>query len=258
MEEYKRENLDAENIQKEIPQKDRTVSRGVQSVIGVAVLTATLLTLWNPRSFFRTPNFEDLFQAAAVEEEAAQLVSEQPIRIGILSGHWQDKPGNVCSDGRTEHDVNYGIAYLLQIQLEGEGYQVDLFPEFDEGLFGYEADALIAIYSGSCEENPLPPSGFRIGTSLSTENLDAIDKLSTCMAEAYQSQTQLPFAFHVIDPDHASYHIFRDISANTPAIRFEVGALSTDGDLIFNQSGAIVKGIADGIACYLASVQDGG
>jgi hypothetical protein len=62
----------------------------------------------------------------------------------------------------------------------------------------------------------------------------------------------------VIDPDHASYHIFRDISASTPAIRFEVGALSTDGNLIFNQSGAIVKGIADGIACYLASVQNGG
>jgi len=234
------------------------VFRAVQSVVGVAILAATILTLWNPRSFFKTPDFGDLFQSATKEQEMRNENSEVFPRVGILAGHWQNTPGNVCRDGRTEHDVNYGIAYQLQILLEGEGYIVDLFPEFDERLFGYEADAMITIYAGSCEDQPLPPSGFRVGSSLTVENLDAVDKLSSCLAESYQSRTGLPFTFEVIDAEHPAYHIFRDISPNTPVVRFEIGALSTDGDLIFNETGLIVAGIADGVTCYFSDEGQGG
>ena len=238
--------------------KDRIVFRGVQSVVGIAILTATILTLWNPRSFMKTPDIQDLFQSATQEQEILSESVDQVTQIGIVSGHWQDKPGNVCRDGTSEHDVNYGIAYQLQIFLESEGYRVDLFPEFDEALFGYQADALIAVYAGSCEDNPLPPSGFRIGSSLTVENLNAVDTLSTCLAASYQQSTGLPYYFEVVDIDHPSYHIFRDISADTPAVRFEIGALSTNSDLIFKDSGAIVKGISDGLACYLEASAAGG
>lgn len=241
------------------PQKDRTVFRGVQSVIGMAILTATILTLWNPRSFFKTPNIENLFQSAAAEEELIiEEAGEKITRVGILSGHWQDKPGHVCRDGRTEHDVNYGVAYQLQILLEGQGYRVDLFPEYDQRLFGYEGDLLVAIYAGSCEDKPMAPSGFRIGSSLTAENLDAVNNLSLCLAESYQAQTNLPYTYEVINPEHPSYHIFRDISSKTPAVRFEIGSLSTDSQIIFKQPGSAVQGIADGIACYLSLVQAGG
>jgi len=252
--------LDPESIQQKPfkPGKDRIVSRGVQSVVGIAIITATILTLWNPRSFFKTPDIQDLFRSATQEEEMLIEVGEKVTRIGILSGYWMDKPGNVCRYGTTEHDVNYGISYQLQILLEGDGYRVDLFPEFDEKLFGYDADVLIAIYSGSCEENPAPPSGFRIGSSLTVENLDAVDRLSMCLSQEYQSKTNLPYAFEIINEDHPSYHIFRDISPTTPAVRFEIGALSTDSELILDQSGSIVQGIADGIACFLKNEGAGG
>jgi len=251
MDENKEHNPEPVEQQSDKQIKDRTVSRGVQSVVGVAILTATILTLWNPRSFFKTPGIQDLLQAATQEEELLGEVSGRVTKIGIVSGYWMDKPGNVCRDGTTEHDINYGISYQLQIMLEGQGYRVDLFPEFDEALFGYDGDVLIGIYSGPCEENPLPPSGFRIGTSLTVENLDAIDRLSTCLSEAYQAQTNLPYSFEIINEDHPSYHIFRDIAPTTPAVRFEIGALSTNSDLIFDQSGSIVQGISDGIECYL-------
>lgn len=235
----------------------RIVFHAVQSVVGMAILIATILTLWNPRSVFRTPNIGDLFQSASKEEEFLPDIIPEKIHIGILSGHWQNSPGEVCADGRTEHDVNYGIAYQLKLQLEGLGYKVDLFPEFDEGLFNYGESMLIAIYSGSCAKKPYPPSGFRIGTSLTAENLEQVNNLSVCIAETYQEQTGLPFFYDVIDPDHSSYHIFRDISPRTPAVRFEVGSLSTDHDLIFNQSGKIVRALADGIVCYLNQLQSG-
>jgi len=259
MMEENNENIPEQTSRKPIhTDRDRMVFRSVQSVVGVAILAATILTLWNPRSFFKTPDIGDLFQSATKEQEILNENAEQLPRIGILAGHWQNKPGNVCRDGRTEHDVNYGIAYQLQILFEAEGYIVDLFPEFDEKLFGYEADALIAIYAGSCEDNPLPPSGFRVGSSLTVENLDAVDKLSSCLATSYQSQTGLPFVFEVIDAEHPTYHIFRDISSKTPAVRFEIGSLSTDGDLIFKDSGLVVAGIADGLTCYFSNEGQGG
>lgn len=238
--------------------QDRMVFRAVQTVVGVAILAATILTLWNPRSFFRTPEIGDLFQSATREQELLVEDGEQLPRIGILAGHYQNKPGNVCRDGRTEHDVNYSVAYQLQILFEAEGYMVDLFPEFDERLFGYEADALIAIYAGSCEVNPMPPSGFRVGSSLTVENLDAVDMLSSCLATSYQTQTGLPFVFEVIGAEHPSYHIFRDISPNTPAVRFEIGALSTDANLIFKESGSVISGIAEGLECYFSDEGKGG
>lgn len=237
--------------------ENRTVFRGVQSVVGTAILIATILTLWNPHSVFRTPNIEDLFRPTTKEEEFLSDTIPEEIHIGILAGHWQNSPGEVCADGRTEHDVNYGIAYQLELQLEGQGYKVDFFPEFDERLFNYDESMLIAIYSGSCAENPYPPSGFRIGTSLTAENLEQVNNLSVCLAEIYQEQTGLPFSYDVIDPDHASYHIFRDVSSRTPAIRFEIGTLSTDHDLIFNQSGKVVQALVDGITCYLNQSQAG-
>ncbi len=258
MDEINQDQFDQNKQEPAQGRNDRIVFRGVQSVVGIAILIATALTLWSPRSFMKTPQLEDFFQSATKEQELISESGEQVTRIGILSGHWQDKPGNVCRDGTTEHDVNYGIAYQLQILLEGEGYLVDLFPEFDEALFGYQADALIAIYSGSCEDNPLPPSGFRIGSSLTVENLDAVDRLSTCLASSYQASTGLPYSFDVIDIDHPSYHIFRDIAPSTPAIRFEMGALSTDSDLIFKDSGAILDGILDGLGCFLEGAATGG
>jgi len=239
--------------------RERIVFRGVQSVVGVAILTATILTLWNPGVFFKTPDLKDLFKPTAQEVESPGDPTAHIPTIGFVSGHWKDNvPGNVCRDGTTEYDLNYTVAYQLQILLEGEGYHVDLFPEFDERLFGYQGDLLIAIYAGSCADDPYPPSGFKIGSSLTVENLDTVDALSRCLVESYQAQTGLPYSFEVIDQDHPTYHIFRDIASQTPAVRFEIGKMSTDSDWIINQTGAVVQGIADGIACYLDQKLQGG
>lgn len=243
-----------EQNQEDVAKKeDYTIFRGIQSVVTIAILIATLLTLWNPRKVFKTPNLYDLFQSEAALEtyDNNLLVDDSRIRIGILAGHWQNSTGEVCANGVIEVDINYNIASLIKLNLEEKNFQVNLFPEFDLNLLNYEADALVAVYSGSCLQSPLPPSGFKIGTSLTAENPEEVNNLAVCLAENYQNFTHLPFTYEIINPDHSSYHIFRDIHPNTPAILIEIGALSTDQDLITNQSNSIVEGIAAGITCYV-------
>ena len=237
-------------------EEEYTAFRGVQSVISIAILIATLLTLWNPRKIFKSPNLYDLFQSEATLEsyDNGLLVDDSSIRIGILAGHWQNNTGEVCANGVIEADVNYDIAKRIKLNLEEKNFHVDLFPEFDLDLLNYEADALVAIYSGSCLENPLPPSGFKIGTSLTAKNPEQVNELAACLAEYYQNYTQLPFNYEIINLDHPSYHIFRDIDPNTPAVLIEIGALSTDRNLITNQSNSIAEGIVAGITCYLENV----
>jgi len=224
-------------------------------VVSAAVLVAILFTLWNPRKLFRTPNIYDLFQSeAAIETAVSNLnANDGVIQIGILAGEWKNSTGEVCADGIIEVDINLNIANRVKLDLEDRDFQVDLFPEFDLDLLNYDADVLVAIYSGSCLQKPLPPSGFKIGTSLTAENPEVINQLAVCLAENYQESTHLPFSYEVINPDHSSYHIFRDVHPDTPAVLIEIGMLSTDRNLIENKTTSIVDGITAGIECFLES-----
>ena len=235
-----------------------TISRGIQSVISVSILIATLLTLWNPRKVFVTPNLVNLFQSGKIFKsyDTDQLNYDGNFRIGILAGHWQNSPGEVCADGVIEADINHDIASRVKLNLEETMYKVDLFQEFDLDFLNYEADALVAVYSGSCLESPPPPSGFKIGTSLTTENTEEVNNLAVCLGENYQNHTDLPFTYEIINPDHPSFHIFRDIHPDTPAVLIEIGTLSTDRDLIINRSNSIAEGISAGIRCYVENTSE--
>jgi len=229
-----------------------TVLSGVQTVVSLAIVMATLLTLWNPRKVFSTPSLTSLLESEATQSVIeSESEEDRNQHIGILAGHWEDKPGEVCADGLIESDVNYEIANRVAQMLEERGYKVDLFPEFDLDLLNYEGATLIAIYSGSCVENPLPPSGFKVAGSLTAQNPDVINDLATCMAQEYQKATGLSFTYEVINPDHSSYHIFRDINVNTPAVLLELGSLKTDRQIIIERADSVAEGIVSGIVCFL-------
>jgi hypothetical protein len=259
IEEPQAEATDDAEAQDETEQPKRrsqyTVMNGVQTVISIALVMATLLTLWNPRKVFNTPSLASLVEAGATQSalEAEQKNQDESSRhIGILAGHLEDSnPGEVCLDGTVESDVNQAIAALVSQELEDLGYIVDVFPEYDLELLNYEGAAFIALYSGSCAENPLPASGFSIGGSYSAQNPELVDQLATCLAQEYQQATGLPFTYEVINAENTSYHIFRDISLNTPAVRLEMGSLKTDRTILLNHPDEVAEGIVAGIQCFL-------
>ena len=249
------EDLSPDLPQEESPRRSEyTVSRGVQTVISIAILMATLLTLWNPRRVLKTPDLEALLrQHALQQQQKTPETTDEGSRIGLLVGHWQDNQGEVCADGLVESDVNLNIVNRAAQALIAMGYKVDIFPEFDLGLLNYRAAALVAVYSGSCALSPPPPSGFKIGTSLTMQNPEEVNRLAVCLAEAYQERTRLAFSYEVINPDHFSYHVFRDVHPDTPAVRMEIGSLSTDRDTIVSQADNAANGIAAGILCFVES-----
>jgi len=231
-----------------------TVMSGFQSVLSIAIVMATLLTLWNPRKLLSTPNLSALLRAEAAQSQGSDSLPEETSNhIGILAGHWQNEPGEVCSDGLIEADVNQAIAARVSQSLTDMGYTVDVFPEYDLALLNYKSAAFVAIYSGSCSDSPMPPSGFMVGTSLTAQFPDKVNHLAVCLSEEYQKTTKLPFTYEVLNPDHPSFHIFRDIHAETPSVMIEVGSLKTDRSIIVSQAGKVSDGIVAGILCYLNS-----
>ena len=236
-----------------------SVSNSVQTVISIGLVMATLLTLWNPRKVFNSSSLTTLLEAEATQSALdAELKGDPSKQIGVLAGHWEDNPGEVCADGVIESDVNYDIATRVVALLEEEGYQPELFSEYDLDFLNYEGAAFIALYSGSCAEDPLPSSGFAIGGSYDATNPDEIDNLATCISKEYQDGTSLPFTYEVINADHTSYHIFRDISSVTPAVRLEMGSLKTDRQVLIDQAQSTAEAIVSGIMCYLENKQADG
>lgn len=248
------ENEDFNNPEPDLPKSrpEFSVSNSIQTIISIGLVMATLLTLWNPRKVFNTSSLTVLLKSEATQAaKDAQSEENTNLRIGILAGHWENSPGEVCSDGIIESDVNHDIALRVVQLLENQGYQIDLFPEYDLEFLNYEGTAFISLYSGSCAENPPPASGFKIGASYLAQNPDEIDRLATCISQEYQNAVNLPFTYEVIDSEHASHHIFRDIAANTPAVRLEMGSLKTDRRILINQADDAAQGIAAGILCFL-------
>jgi len=239
----------------EIPKKGYSTMRGVETVISIAILMATLLTLWNPRDLFKTPNLAALLRnEAVISEEPKTEAGDTSGHIALLVGHWQDNRGEVCADGLLEEDVNLNVVNRAGQSLIDMGYEVDIFPEYDLGLLNYRGAVLVAVYSGSCASSPPAPSGFSVATSLTAQNPDLVNQLAECLAESYHQYTDLPFMYEVINPDHFAYHVFRDINPDTPAVFIEMGSLSTDRSIIVGQADRTANGISSGIICFLNQI----
>jgi len=120
----------------------------------------------------------------------------------------------------------------------------------------YRGSVLIALYSGSCEDSPNNKSGFSIGTTLSTSDLNSSNALAVCMGEIYQSSTKLDFNYQIISPNNPYYHLFEMVNPNTPMIYLEMGSLYYDQSVLIENSENVANGIVNGILCYLDTLDN--
>lgn len=169
------------------------------------------------------------------------------LRVGIVSGHRGNDSGTVCADGLTEAEVNLTVTNLVAAQLRREGVRVDIFDEFDRGLRGYAADALVAIHGDSCE---VDVSGFKVASE--EGGTDASARLANCLWDKYEAATGLPRQYDTITQDMTNYHAFREISVKTPAAIIELGFLKADRELLTEHPDRAAKGITDGLFCFLS------
>jgi len=106
------------------PRRRSRSFRAVQTVLGVAILLATLFTALPSRGLMAGGFYNRLSVILTPNTNVSQpLVSSPPqLRIGIVAGHSGNDSGAVCMDGGgnvtlTEADVNLKIAAMFQEQL---------------------------------------------------------------------------------------------------------------------------------------------
>ncbi|HLO18837.1 MAG TPA: N-acetylmuramoyl-L-alanine amidase [Anaerolineales bacterium] len=230
--------------------------RAVQSVLGVAILLATLFTALPSRGLVGG-NFYDRLSMILTphSSEAQSLISQPQLRIGIVAGHSGNDSGAVCLDGNgnvtlTEADVNLKIAALVQEQLTQRGYQVDLLREFDTRLNGYRALAIVSIHNDSCDYINDEATGFKVAAALNTNDLNRANRLTACLVDRYEQVTNLTFHAGSITGDMREYHAFREIDPSTVAAIIETGFLNLDREILTKHTDRIAEGVVEGILCF--------
>lgn len=182
-------------------------------------------------------------------------------RIGIVPGHWWlDENGQqsldvgaVCDEGTasqlTELEVNLEVAQRVVFELQRIGYEADLLQEWDERLYGYQADVLLSIHADAC----LYPeaSGFKVARVADSRVPEIEDRLVVCIVEEYGARTGLKFHEDSITHDMTRYHTFYEIDPNTPGAIIEVGFMLADRPLLTQRPDLVAQGIIDGILCFL-------
>jgi N-acetylmuramoyl-L-alanine amidase len=241
--------------------KKYSVGGNLQAIFAVAILMATLFTMWNPANLFSNQLLNQAFQSFISNPVSAPVAVEgtqQPAftRIGIIAGHYSNNlanydPGAVCSDGLTEENVNYNIAYLAYQKLTSLGYQTDLLQEFDSKLMGYKAAALVSIHNDSCQYINEDASGFKVASAIVSASPENDARLTNCLIDRYKKATNLRFHFNTITPDMQMYHAFYAVNSQTPAAIIETGFLNLDRAYLIQHTDTVAQGIVDGILCYI-------
>lgn len=229
--------------------------KGFQSVITIAVIVATLLTMWTPSNIFSNQSFDEMvsrIQARQTPIQSWPTITPAPRpKIGIVAGHFGNDSGAVCPDGLKEVEVNLRIASMVQQNLDKEGFSVDVFQEFDKRLIQYQGLALVSIHNDSCVYINDESTGFKVAAAIGNSKEERAARLAACLKKKYEEVTNLSFRKNQVTDDMRNYHTFDEVNINTPAAIIETGFLNLDRQFLLDHTDLVAKGISDGILCYL-------
>jgi N-acetylmuramoyl-L-alanine amidase len=228
----------------------------LQVILGVAFVLATLFTTFPPPTGV-LPERQSILAENVLGKEASPIDSEsvatvQPVlRIGILAGHsGGDDPGANCPDalgGIKEVDINSSVSTRVKELLNKDGYEADIYTEWDDRLYGLQALAFVAIHVDSCEYVNPEATGYKLAPSSVNQQSE---RLESCIQDRYGRSTGM--SLHPgVTGNMTNYHAFRDISDKTPGVIIELGFLNLDNDRLQNNQEGMAQGITDGILCFL-------
>jgi N-acetylmuramoyl-L-alanine amidase len=225
------------------------------SVIGVAIIVATLFTAWSDPGLLPSNLKESIAFAPPPEATQMPAISVTPTQrsqplVGVVAGHSGSDSGAVCNDGLTERTVNETVASYVQQLLVEEGYDVDMLQEFDPKLNGYQASALVSIHADSCDYINDQATGFKVSSALANPHPERAARLTACIRNRYSTITGLTI-HNSITTDMTSYHAFDEIHESTTAVIIEVGFLNLDRQILTQHPDLIAEGIISGLKCFI-------
>lgn len=241
--------------QQPLPKSDFSIIKSLQTVGSAALIVATLFTLWTPANLFSGQLLDTMLFALEdtplPDTVSTQISNTSNTRIGIVAGHWKDSDGAVCLDGLTEEWLNLRIATLVMQNLVREGYEVDLFAEFDEGLVQYKARAFVSIHNDTCDYLGNDATGFKAAPALGNSYPEVVNNLTSCMIDRYKTTTGMRFQQNKLTAHLTSYHTFNEVHSSTPVIVIETGYMNLDRQILTENTELIAKGVTEGILCFL-------
>jgi len=226
----------------------------LQVAIGVALVLATLFTIWTPGETGQNPSWE-VAQLAPIPTARPTIgptatAHLRPL-IGIVAGHSGNDSGTVCGDGLTEVQVNQNIAELVRKQLSASGFDVDVLKEFDPRLTEYKALALVSIHADSCYYINDQATGFKVAAAMVNPHPETAARLTACMRARYAQITGLPLHSTSVTRDMTEYHAFGEIDPSTTAAIIETGFLNLDRQFLTDHTDIAAEGIVKGILCFI-------
>ena len=150
----------------------------------------------------------------------------------------------------TETEINFAVSERIFRLLLQQGYDAELLEEFDPRLENYQGAALISIHANDCSDYGEFVSGYLISFAESRPQQGPDLQLQECVSQYYAEASQLPRRFG-FTRDVTDYHVFRQISPNTPAVILELGFMRGDQDFLITQSDTMAQAVVDGVICFL-------
>ena len=241
--------------------KPRVTLQALTSIVLVAILVATLLTLWMPNQFTEEA-LEKQYVGEIVLPQSTQAAEQDDgveislpeafpdNRIGIVIAHKGRDEGEVCSNGLTEVEINSTVATYLQQALIEKGYDAQLLDETDPRLVGYQAQLIIALHSNTCEYINDNATGFKFAIKPSDVKTVDREDLTQCLSENYANASGLKYHYQTTSNEIRNYHAFDQLDPLTAAMIFELGYMNLDQDTLVNRPKDLATGIAEGLHCY--------
>ncbi len=228
----------------------------LQTVFSVAIVIATIFTMWNPSNIFSNQILDRMFKSSTYHSNKPTSIPLTPTaapkpRIGVVAGHWGNDSGSVCQDGFTEVELNQKIATLVRDDLVNEGYDVDLLQEKDERLFEYTALAMVSIHNDSCDYINNEATGFKVAAAMSSAFPEKASRLTACLVDRYGSVTNMKYHANTITKDMTNYHTFNEINSLTTAAIIETGFMNLDHQILIEHTDLVARGISQGILCFI-------
>ncbi len=200
-------------------------------------------------SFSATEGSTDGVAASVLQRHQNSL---GPTRIGLVAGHRNFDSGAVCDDGLQEVTINTNVATQVAAILQANGLSVELLNEQDSRLTqDYRATAVISLHADSCQGAAATMSGYKSAAS-QVENGDV---LQACINERYAMQTGLSYNENTITNHMTEYYVFDRLSPTVPALILEMGFMGGDRQLLTSQTQLVAAAVADGVMCFVESVQ---
>jgi N-acetylmuramoyl-L-alanine amidase len=243
--------------------------RTIFIVLLAGLVVSFIFSYWTPEGFLSQEFVANLQEVSSTQGPPTAIPSPLPTfasvqSVGIITGHsgpplnpqFSVDPGAVCDENGdnipelTELDINTSVALRLANLLVEEGYVVDLLNEWDPRLDGYRASVLVSIHTNTCENLGFGATGFNVQTTSQAATRDRDIRLGDCLAAEYANATGLARHFGS-PPDLVDYHVFREVSVDTPTAIVELGFMFADRNILTQQPDVMAQGVYEGLRCFL-------